>query len=111
MQFPIFMIALSTSAYGYIPLGSGAHAAQCSVILRPIFLTVLFMFVSGLALQEPPGAKKRYKSGQGCQQYQCWTERTSMLVLFHPPTFLKRTLFLEFSIYVFDPAKYADQKM
>jgi hypothetical protein len=43
------MIALSTSAYGYIPSGSGAHAAQDSMILGPIFLTVLLLFVFGLA--------------------------------------------------------------
>jgi steroid 5-alpha reductase family enzyme len=61
MQFSIFMVVLSPSAYGYIPSGSGAYAAQYSAILGPIFLTVLFMFVSGLTLQERPGAKKRYE--------------------------------------------------
>jgi steroid 5-alpha reductase family enzyme len=116
MQFSIFMIALSPSAYGYIPSGSGAYAAQYSAILGPIFLTALLMFVSGLTLQERPGAKKRYESGQGWEQYQRWTERTSILVPFPPqlyaplPTFLKRTLFLDFPIYVFDPAKHADLK-
>src|SRR4051812_42764978 len=69
MQFSIFMIALSPSAYGYIPSGSGAYAAQYSAILGPIFLTVLLMFVSGLMLQERPGAKKRYGSRQGWEQY------------------------------------------
>jgi steroid 5-alpha reductase family enzyme len=116
MQFSIFMIALSPSACGYIPSGSGAYAAQYSAILGPIFLTVLLMFVSGLTLQERPGAKKRYESGQGWEQYKRWTERTSILVPFPPqlyaplPTFLKRTLLLDFPIYVFDPAKHADPK-
>jgi steroid 5-alpha reductase family enzyme len=116
MQFSIFMIALSPSAYGYIPKGSGAYAAQYSAILGPIFLTVLPMIVSGLTLQERPGAKKRYESGQGWEQYKRWTERTSILIPFPPqlyaplPTFLKRTLFLDFPIYVFDPTKHADPK-
>jgi hypothetical protein len=39
MQFSIFMIALSPSAYGYIPSGSGTYAAQYSAILGAIFLT------------------------------------------------------------------------
>ena len=116
MQFAIFIIALSPSAYGYIPSGSGAYAAQYSAILGPIFLTVLLMFVSGLTLQERPGAKKRYESGQGWEQYKRWTERTSILIPLPPqlyaplPTFLKRSLLLDFPIYVFDPAKHADQK-
>lgn len=73
------------------------------------------MFVSGLTLQERPGAKKRYETRQGWEQYKRWTERTSILVPFPPqlyallPTFLKRTLFLDFPIYVFNPAKHADQ--
>jgi hypothetical protein len=97
VQLSIFMIALSPSAYGYIPSDSGAYAVQYPVILGPIFLTVLLMFVSGLMLRGWPGAKKRYESGQGWQQYQRWTERTSILVPFPPqlyaplPTFLKRT--------------------
>jgi hypothetical protein len=92
------------------------HPAQYSAILGPIFLTVLLMFASGLALQERLGAKKRYESGQGWEQYKRWTERTSILVPFLPqlyapmPTLLKRTFILEYPIYVFDPAKHADQK-
>ena len=101
MQVSTFTIALSPSAYSHIPSGSGAYAAQYSAILSPIFLTVLLMFASDLAMQERPGAKKRHESGQGWQQYQRWTERTSILVPFPPQlcppllTFLKRTLFLE----------------
>lgn len=114
MQFAIFTIAVAPSAYGYIPAGTGAYAAQYAAIVGAIFLTVLLMFVSGLPLQERPGAKKRFEKGQGWEQYKRWTERTSILVPFPPalyarvPTFLKRTLFLEFPIYVFDPAKHAD---
>src|SRR5947209_15233987 len=83
-----------------------AYAAQYPAILGPIFLTVPLMFVSGLTLQELPGAKKRYESGQGWEHYKGWAERTNILVPFPPqlcaplPKFLKRTLFLEFPIYV-----------
>ena len=75
---------------------------------------------SGLTLQERPGAKKKYEGdgpdGPGWTQYKRWTERTSILIPFPPqvyalmPTILKRTLFLEFPLYVFDPAKHADGK-
>lgn len=73
------------------------------------------MFVSGLTLQERPGAKKRYEKGEGWPEYAAYLHRTSMLIPFPPqlykqlPVILKRTLFLEFPIYVFDPAKHADQ--
>ena len=118
MQFAIYMIALSPACYGYIPRGSGPYAALYASIVGPIFLTVLLMFVSGLTLQERPGAKKKYEAdgpdGPGWLAYQRWTERTSILIPFPPqvyvfvPTFLKRTVLLEFPIYVFDPAKHLD---
>jgi steroid 5-alpha reductase family enzyme len=118
LQFAIFTIAVSPSAYGYVPRGSGAHAAQYASILGPIFLTVLLLFVSGLTLQERPGAKKRFEGGgEGWKRYQRWLQRTSILIPFPPqlyarmPLLLKRTVFLEFPIYVFDPAKHADTKM
>lgn len=62
IQFAIFMIAVSPSAYRYIPWNSGAYAAQNASILGPISLTILLLFVSGLTLQERPGAKKRYEA-------------------------------------------------
>lgn len=74
------------------------------------------MFVSGLPLQERPGAKKRYEKGQGWTEYATYLNRTSILVPFPPqlyaplPVWVKRTLFLEFPMYVFDPKKHADQK-
>lgn len=73
------------------------------------------MFVSGLTLQERPGAKKRYESRNHWESFKKYTECTSILIPFPPqlyvrmPTILKRTVFLEFPIYVFDPAKHADQ--
>ena len=107
------MIAVSPAAYGYAT--GGAYKALYASILGPFFLTILLLFVSGLPLQERPGAKKRYESGNHFDSYKTYTKRTSILVPFppqlyvHMPTILKRTVFLEFPIYVFDPAKHADQ--
>ena len=115
MQFSIFMIAVSPSAYGYVT--GQAYNAQYGAILGPFFLTLLLLFVSGLTLQERPGAKKRYEnsSSDNWTSYKQYTERTSILIPLPPqlyaplPTIVKRTVLLELSIYVFDPAKHADQ--
>ena len=115
LQFGIFTSAIAPSAYGYVPSGTGAYAAQYASIIGPFFLTILLLFVSGLTLQERPGAKKRYESGQGWPEYSQWLHRTSILIPFPPqiyaklPTVIKRTIFFELPIYVFDPAKHADQ--
>lgn len=107
------MIAVSPSAYHFVT--GQAFKAQYATILGPFFLTLLLMFVSGLTLQERPGAKKRYESGNHWESFSQYTKRTSILIPFPPqlynpmPIFLKRTIFLEFPIYVFDPAKHADQ--
>ncbi|KAF2013515.1 oxidoreductase-like protein [Aaosphaeria arxii CBS 175.79] len=113
IQFSIFMIAVTPAAHGYTK--GGAYAALYSSILGPFLLTALLMFLSGLPLQERPGAKKRYEKGNRWEEYRRWLNRTSILIPFPPqlyekmPVFLKRTIFLEFPIYVFDPAKHADQ--
>jgi len=57
----IFIIAVSPAAYGYVD--GGAYVALYASILGPFFLTILPTFVSGLTLQERPGAKKRYEKG------------------------------------------------
>ncbi|MCJ1290038.1 hypothetical protein MMC34_001573 [Xylographa carneopallida] len=112
IQFGIYMIAVSPAAYGYVT--SAAYNALSATVLGAIFLTVLLMFVSGLNLQERPGAKKRYESGNHWESYKTYTEKTSIMIPFPPqlyvhiPKILKRTIFLEFPIYVFDPAKHAD---
>lgn len=109
----IFMIAVSPAAYGYVH--GGAYRALYASILGAFFLTILLMFVSGLPLQERPGAKKRYESGNHWESFSEYSKRTSILIPFPPqlyvrlPTILKRTIFLEFPLYVFDPAKHADQ--
>jgi hypothetical protein len=80
-----------------------------------IFLTLLLMFVSGLTLQERPGAKKRYEKGVGWPEYEKYLHDVSILIPMPPaiwsrlPVIVKRTVGLEFPIYVFDPAKHADQ--
>lgn len=107
------MIAVSPAADGYVH--GGAYRALYASILGAFFLTLLLMFVSGLPLQERPGAKKRYESGNHWESFSDYTKRTSILIPFPPqlyvrmPTILKRTLFLEFPLYVFDPAKHADE--
>lgn len=106
------MIAVSPATNGYVH--GQAYKALYATILGPFFLTVLLMFVSGLPLQERPGAKKRYENGQNWEAYARYLHRTSILIPFPPqlyapmPTLLKRTLFLEFPLYVFDPAKHSN---
>lgn len=106
------MIAVSPAADGYV--GGQAFKALYATILGPFFITFLLLFVSGLPLQERSGAKKRYEKGQNWEGYSRWLRRTSILIPFPPqlyeplPTFIKRTIFLEFPMYVFDPAKHAD---
>ncbi|SLM40153.1 3-oxo-5-alpha-steroid 4-dehydrogenase protein [Lasallia pustulata] len=112
IQFSIYMIAVSPAAYHYVK--GAAYAALYATIVGPFFLTLLLMFVSGLPLQERPGAKKRYESGNHWESFSRYVQRTSILIPFPPqlyekmPAILKRTLFLEFPLYVFDPAKHAD---
>ncbi|KAH9893079.1 hypothetical protein F4778DRAFT_784536 [Xylariomycetidae sp. FL2044] len=128
IQFSIYMIAVSAAADG--PVGGQAFKALYATILGPIFLTALLMFVSGLPLSERPGAKKRYEKQQQQQQqqqsgssssssnswdeYRRYLDRTSILIPLPPqlyaplPVFIKRTLLLEFPMYVFDPAKHSD---
>ncbi|KAK1755216.1 hypothetical protein QBC47DRAFT_414116 [Echria macrotheca] len=111
IQFAIFMIAVSAAADGFV--SGAAYAALYATIVGPLLLTVLLMFVSGLPLSERPGAKKRYEAGQNWDAYARYLRRTSILIPFPPqlyermPTILKRTVFLEFPMYVFDPAKHA----
>lgn len=107
------MIAVTPAATNSVH--GGAKAALYASIVGPLFLTLLLMFVSGLTLQERPAAKKKYEKGTGWPEYEAYLHKTSMLIPFPPqlysrmPVFLKRTLFLEFPIYVFDPSKHADQ--
>lgn len=106
------MIAVSSAADGFVR--GQAYKALYATILGPIFLTLLLMFVSGLTLSERPGAKKRYEKGDNWDGYRRYLDRTSILIPLPPqlyervPTVLKRTVLLEFPMYVFDPAKHSD---
>lgn len=108
-------MAITPASYTNVPPGSGAYAALYSSMLGWIFLTALLMFVSGLPLQERPGAKKRYEKGVGWPKYERYLHETSILIPMPPavwrnlPVIVKRTIGLEFPMYVFDPAKHADQ--
>ncbi|KAI1338744.1 hypothetical protein F5Y15DRAFT_96887 [Xylariaceae sp. FL0016] len=112
IQFSIYMIAVSAAADGHV--GGQAFKALYATILGPFFLTILLMFVSGLPLSERPGAKKRYEKGMNWDGYKRYLDRTSILIPFPPqiyqhlPTIIKRTIFLEFPMYVFNPAKHSD---
>src|SRR6201996_5546669 len=109
------MIAITPASYHTIPSASGAYAALYSSALGWIFLTTLLMFVSGLPLQERPGAKKRYEKGVTWPEYSRYLQETSILIPMprrvwrNLPVIVKRTVGLEFPLYVFDPAKHADQ--
>ncbi|KAK5112501.1 hypothetical protein LTR62_004258 [Meristemomyces frigidus] len=115
VQVAIFIIAITPASYGTIPRGSGAYRALYSSMLGFIFLTALLMFLSGLPLQERPGAKKRYEKGDNWTGYEKYLHDTSILLPMPPaiwsrlPVIVKRTVGLEFPIYVFDPKKHVDQ--
>lgn len=105
------MICVSPATDGVV--SGGAYNALYASIVGAFLLTILLMFVSGLTLQERPGAKKRYEKNKNWEAYARYLNRTSILIPFPPqlyqnmPTFLKRTIFLEFPLYVFDPAKHS----
>ena len=109
------MIAVTPASYGALRRGSGAYAALYASCVGFIFLTVLLLFVSGLPLQERPGAKKRYEKGSGWPQYEKYLHDTSILIPMPQavwsklPVIVKRTIGCEWPLYVFDPAKHADQ--
>lgn len=111
----IFIIAITPASYGTVPSGSGAYAALYSSMIGWVFLTVLLLFVSGLPLSERPGAKKRYEKGTGWPEYEKYLHDTSILwpmpkaVWRDLPVLVKRTIGFEFPMYVFDPAKHADE--
>ena len=118
LQFGIYLVALGPTAYGTVPARSGAAAAQVASIIGPCLLCTLLLFVSGLTLQERPGAKKRFEehgpNGQSWLQHKRWLERTSILlpmpqtVWVKLPAIVRRTVGFEWPMYVFNPEKHAD---
>lgn len=110
-QFSIYMIVVA-AADGEVE--GQPYKALYATFVGPFLLTILLMFVSGLPLSERPGAKKRYEKGLNWEAYQQYLNRTSILIPFPPqiyehlPAIIKRTIFLEFPIYLFDPVKHSD---
>lgn len=106
------MIAVSSAADGFVH--GQTYKALYTTILGPFFLAFLLLFVSGVPLSERPKTKARYESDNNWQAYERWLDRTGILIPFPPqlyekmPTILKRTIFLEFPMYVFDPKKHSD---
>jgi hypothetical protein len=106
------MIAVSSAADGYVR--GQAYKALYASIVGPFFITFLLMFVSGLPLSERPKAKSRYEKNNNWEVYKRWLDRTSILIPFpaqlyeRMPVIFKRTLFLEFPMYVFDPVKHSE---
>ncbi|CAK7219960.1 hypothetical protein SBRCBS47491_004027 [Sporothrix bragantina] len=114
LQFGIFTIASSDTMYAGNNNARPPYAgAVYASIVGPILLTLLLFFVSGMSLSERPAAAKRYAAGGDTwDAYRAYLHRTSILIPLPPalyaplPVWLKRTLLLEFPLYVFDPAKH-----
>ncbi|CAD6500067.1 BgTH12-04171 [Blumeria graminis f. sp. triticale] len=113
-QFAIFMICVSPATHNYV--SGKAYNILYATIIGPIFLTLLLMFVSGLPISERATAKKQYENKIHWEAYKLYTERTSILIPFMPsiyaklPIKVKRTIFLEFPIYVFNPPNQANSE-
>lgn len=109
LHFGIWLIAVAPAAAGAVR-GRVAAALWASVV-GPVLLVVLLLFLSGLNLQERPGARRRWQSGAGWSEYEGYLRRTSILVPMPRrvwevlPVVVKRTVGLEFPMYVFDTAK------
>ncbi|CAK7565171.1 MAG: hypothetical protein SEPTF4163_003081 [Sporothrix epigloea] len=114
VQFGIFTIASSDTYYaGDVKARPPFYNAVYASIAGAILLTLLLFFVSGMSLSERPAAAKRYAAGGAIwDAYRNYLYRTSILIPLPPalyaplPVWLKRTLLLEFPLYVFDPVKH-----
>ena len=108
------MICVSPATHNYV--SGKAYNILYATIIGPIFLTLLLMFVSGLPISERATAKKQYENKIHWEAYKLYTERTSILIPFMPsiyaklPIKVKRTIFLEFPIYVFNPPNQANSE-
>jgi len=103
------MMAVSPAADGYVA-GQAYHALSATIV-GPLFLTFLLLFVSGLPASEKPKSRKRFQRGDNWEAYARYLNRTSILIPFPPrlyerlPRWVKRTVLLEFPMYVFDPSR------
>lgn len=105
----IYTISVSPVISRTLP--SSPRAALYASIVGPLFITFLLFFVSGMPLTERPVAKRRYELDHGWDEYEDYLRRTSPFFPFPPflyvyvPAGLKRTVFLELPMYVFDPSR------
>ncbi|SZF01100.1 unnamed protein product [Blumeria hordei] len=113
-KLTIFMICVTPATHNYVT--GRAYDILYATITGPIFLTFLLMFVSGLPISERATAKKQYENKNHWEAFKLYTERTSILIPFMPsiyvklPIIVKRTIFLEFPIYVFNPPNQANSE-
>ncbi|KAH0609007.1 uncharacterized protein H6S33_001235 [Morchella sextelata] len=108
LHLGIWLVAIAPAAQGAVT-GRAAAALYGSVV-GPLVLAGLLLFVSGVSLQERPAARRRWEMGRGWEEYSEYLRRTSVLVPMprrvweRLPVAVKRTVGLEFPMYVFDPA-------
>jgi len=123
-QFAIYLTAVSPAAYpGRSGVHGGARAALYASVVGPCLLTGLLLFVSGLTLQERPGAKKRYErsvdgengdEGREWEAYERYLNSVSILIPMPKsvwrtlPVWVKRTVGCEWPMYVFVPERDSD---
>ena len=125
LQFGIWLLVLAPAVSGIMDIGSGPTAALAASVVGPLLLTVLLLFVSGLPLQERPGAEKRWKrsvqggeseeeggdGGKEWRAYETYLKNTSILIPMPQavwsrlPVSVKRTVGCEWPMYVFTPPK------
>ncbi|KIH94288.1 hypothetical protein SPBR_05989 [Sporothrix brasiliensis 5110] len=113
LQFGLFTIATSDTHFR-APYGThpGFTSAIYATVVGPVLLTLVLLFVTGLPLSERSGAAKRYAAGGAIwDEYRLYLHRTSILIPMPPalyarlPVVVKRTLLLEFPMYVFVPGR------
>jgi len=113
----IWILCLSPTTNG----SGSSKAAQYAAIVSPVFTVLLLMFASGVPTAEKPQAKKFYLMSHGDEvegayantwrSYKVYLARTSILIPLPPvvyqhlPTFLKKTVLLDFPMYSFDETK------
>ncbi|KAA1474998.1 DUF1295-domain-containing protein [Dentipellis sp. KUC8613] len=115
----IWILTISPSTNS--SLHGGAQAAQYGAVVSPLFTMLLLMFASGLPTAEKPQARKFYLMSNGADvedqdkavwpAYKEYLASTSILIpippaLYRPlPTFVKRTILLDFPFYQFDEGR------
>lgn len=105
LHLGIWLVAIVPAVEGAVT-GRAAAALYASVV-GPLGLAVLLLFVSGVAMQERPAARRRWEGGEGWVEYECYLRRTSVLVPMprrvweRLPVAVKRTVGLEVCILLY----------